>query len=231
VTAIEARGLRKGVRLPSGDHLTLLESVDLDIAAGRSVAVVGRSGSGKSTLLTVLGLLLPPDGGSLRVAGHDVGALNDRQRSLLRNRHIGFVFQNYSLLGHLTAAENVALPLLMGDRVAPAQARRRVAEAMDAVDIGHRASSRPVHLSGGEQQRVAIARALVRSPAVILADEPTGALDADTSRQVLAAFAAAVERRGTALVLVTHDDEVAGHADRVLHLDQGRLRDRERACA
>jgi ABC-type lipoprotein export system ATPase subunit len=223
MTAISGEGLCKDVVLPSGERLELLRGASLVVEEGEAVAIAGRSGSGKTTLLAVLGLLTSLDGGRLCVRDGDVAGLNDRQRSHLRNAQIGFVFQAYSLVSHLTAAENVALPLLQGKPVGRAEARRRVGRAMELVGIAHRADSRPRQLSGGEQQRTAIARALVRSPVAILADEPTGALDTATAEHVLDALTQAAQQDGTALVLVTHDPLVAARADRTLLLEDGRL--------
>jgi ABC-type lipoprotein export system ATPase subunit len=232
VTALDARALCKSVTLPSGRRLELLRGVDLTVGSGQSVSVVGRSGSGKSTLLALLGLLSEADTGMLRVAGQDVAALGDRGRARLRNEHIGFVFQNYSLLAHLTAAENVALPLLQGKSRGTRQVRDRVATAMESVGIAPLAQSRPRQLSGGEQQRVAIARALVGTPALILADEPTGALDTETAGQVLSTLLTSVAGQGAALVLVTHDPEVATRTQRAYRLDHGLIvKEGEDECA
>jgi ABC-type lipoprotein export system ATPase subunit len=223
MTAISGEGLRKDVVLPSGDRLELLRDASLVVEEGEAVAIAGRSGSGKTTLLAVLGLLTSHDAGRLRVKDNDVDGLSDRRRSRLRNEQIGFVFQSYSLIPHLTAAENVALPLLQGQSLGRAEAKRRVSHAMEIVGISHRAQSRPRQLSGGEQQRTAIARALVRSPIAVLADEPTGALDTATAEHVLNALVEAAREDGTALVLVTHDPVVADRADRTLVLEDGVL--------
>jgi ABC-type lipoprotein export system ATPase subunit len=224
---LRAAGLQKAVRLPNGDRLTLLDGVDLELAAGTTTAVTGRSGSGKSTLLACLGLLSRYDSGSLTIDGTDMRTVSDRRRSRLRNQHIGFVFQSYSLVAHLTAAENVALPLMHGGRVSARERRRRVGEALASVDLSQRAQSKPRHLSGGEQQRVALARALVRRPAVLLADEPTGALDTATADVVWTAITRAASQSGVALLVVTHDTDVAARADRVLRLEDARLREAE----
>lgn len=220
---VEARDLRHSVAVPGQNRLEILRGVNLTVQAGESVAVMGRSGSGKTTLLSVLGLLTAVRGGNLRVVGEDVTTAGDRRRSLFRNKHIGFVFQSYSLVRHLSAYRNIELPLLYGGRVAVAQRRAQTTQAMAAVGLSHRAASRPRKLSGGEQQRAAIARALVREPALILADEPTGALDVDTAKQVLAALRSACRDRDCALIVVTHDDAVADQLDRVAHLSDGRL--------
>ena len=221
--AIDAQGLTRTVSLRSGDDLHILRGADLTVAHGESVAVVGRSGSGKSTLLAILGLLAKPEGGALHLSGRDALAVSDAARARMRNEHLGFIFQNYSLLPHLSAAENVELPLLQGTRVRRKAARTAVAEALTSVGLGERGSARPRELSGGEQQRVAIARALVRRPGLVLADEPTGALDEDTAELVLDVLQTAVNRLGTTLLLVTHDKQIARRTNRVLSLHAGRL--------
>jgi ABC-type lipoprotein export system ATPase subunit len=220
---IEAAGLRRVVTLPGRRQLTILRGVDLTVHPGESVAITGRSGSGKTTLLAILGLLSRADHGQLRLVGQDVRGLRDRRRSHLRNRHIGFVFQSYSLVRHLSARRNVELPLRYAAHTARAERRRRVDEALELVGLAGRARSRPRHLSGGEQQRVAIARALVRAPDVILADEPTGALDVDTAGAVLDVLRAACHERRCALVVVTHDPQVASTMSRTVHLVDGAL--------
>jgi ABC-type lipoprotein export system ATPase subunit len=223
--ALQADELAKSVDLATGEQLHILRGVQISISRGEFVAVVGKSGSGKSTLLALLGLLSKPDRGAVHVAGHDTGRLSDSAKSHLRNAQIGFVFQNYSLLPHLTAAQNVALPFMQGSGVPARQMRHRVAECLESVGLQARHDAHPRQLSGGEQQRVAVARALAREPSVILADEPTGSLDETTAEHVLDLLIGAVRRRETALVLVTHDAEVAARADRVLHLHEGKLND------
>ncbi|NLT53922.1 MAG: ABC transporter ATP-binding protein [Actinomycetales bacterium] len=220
---IEATGLRRRVTLPGRRSLEILRGVDLSVGPGESVAVVGRSGSGKTTLLAMLGLLTPISEGRLTLLGQDVSDAGDRRRARLRNRHLGFVFQSYSLVRHLNAYRNVELPLRYGLPVGRRERRRRVTEVLDLVQLGDRARSRPRHLSGGEQQRVAIARALVRQPDVLLADEPTGALDVDTAGQVLDALREAARQRRCALVVVTHDPQIAAGMSRVVRLEDGRL--------
>nr|WP_229069973.1 ABC transporter ATP-binding protein [Actinoplanes sp. DH11] len=207
---------------------TILDGVDLTVHAGESVAIVGRSGSGKSTLLSILGLFDRPDSGSYRLAGDDISRLPERKAAKLRSSHFGFVFQRFFLLKHLTAAQNVAMALVNGQGWLPRRQRRaQVMEALDRVGIAHLAKNRPTRMSGGEQQRVAIARALVREPRVLLADEPTGALDTETGAAVIDALSAATHR-GCALILVTHDRDHAARMGRTMSLVGGVLTEQVR---
>lgn len=222
--ALRATGITHCVKTGLKTHLTLLDGVDLSIGAGESVAIMGRSGSGKTTLLSVLGLMLRPDEGRVWLRGQDTSTLNDSSRARLRGETLGFVFQGYSLVPHLTAAENVALPLSYGARPARGE-RARVAQMLDAVGLAGMSKRYPRHLSGGEQQRVAIARALVRRPHVVLADEPTGALDVEAGDQVLSLLRQTANGQGSALVIVTHDPTVARAMSRVVHLTRGSLND------
>jgi len=205
---------------------TILDGVDLSMEAGQSVAIVGRSGSGKSTLLSVLGLFDRPDAGRYLLAGEDISRLPERKAAKLRSSHFGFVFQRFFLLKHLTAAQNVAMALVNGQGWLPRRERRaRILQALDQVGIAHLAKTRPARMSGGEQQRVAIARALVRQPKLLLADEPTGALDTETGTVVIEALLAATAR-GCGLILVTHDRDHAARMGRILDLADGVLTER-----
>ena len=205
---------------------TILDGVDLTVRSGESVAIVGRSGSGKSTLLSMLGLFDRPDSGSYLLDGQDISRLPERRAARLRSSHFGFVFQRFFLLKHLTAAQNVAMALVNGQGWQPRRQRRAlVLEALDQVGIAHLAKNRPARMSGGEQQRVAIARALVRRPMVLLADEPTGALDTETGTAVIDALLSATSR-GCGLVLVTHDRDHAARMGRILDLAGGVLTER-----
>jgi putative ABC transport system ATP-binding protein len=205
---------------------TILAGVDLSVHAGDSVAIVGRSGSGKSTLLSVLGLFDRPDEGRYVLDGQDISRLPERRAAKLRSSHFGFVFQRFFLLKHLTAAQNVAMALVNGQGWLPRRERRaRVMQALDEVGIAHLAKNRPTRMSGGEQQRVAIARALVRRPKILLADEPTGALDTETGTLVIEALLTATTR-GCGLVLVTHDRDHAARMHRTLDLVDGVLTER-----
>jgi lipoprotein-releasing system ATP-binding protein len=218
---LSARGLRKGYRTPAGE-VPVLQGVDLDVAAGEMVAIVGASGVGKSTLLHVLGTLDRPDGGSLAIAGADVLSLPEARRCEFRNRTLGFVFQFHHLLPEFSALENVAMPLLIGGGRAE-EARQRARAILDEVGLAGRADHRPGALSGGEQQRVAVARALAASPRILLADEPTGDLDRATGRKLHETLRSVVRARGLTVVVVTHNEELARGCDRVLGLESGRL--------
>jgi putative ABC transport system ATP-binding protein len=215
-TRAVARTYRRGaIAVP------VLEAVDLELAQGDWVAILGPSGSGKSTLLNILGLLDRPDAGIYELAGEDVSDIGDTRRAELRNRRIGFVFQSFNLLPRTTALENVAAPLLYrGVRRAGRVARAR--ETLERVGLADRVDYDPSELSGGQLQRVAIARALVGEPALLLADEPTGNLDSRSGDEVLDLFAA-LHRAGSTVLMITHDPKVAGRAQRRLVLDAGRL--------
>jgi putative ABC transport system ATP-binding protein len=200
----------------------VLDDLRLSVKGGEYVAIIGESGSGKSTLLNLIAGLDRPDSGSVTIDGTDVTRLDDTARTLLRRARLGFVFQAFHILPHLSVAQNVALPLvLLGE--APESRERRAAEVLAEVGLAGREASMPRELSGGELQRVAVARALVHRPALVLADEPTGNLDPDTASVVLALLASEVRTRAAAGVLVTHSEVAAATADRVLRLDHGRL--------
>lgn len=218
---VSVRGLRKSVELPDGSPLEILRGVDLEVDAGSRVAIVGRSGSGKSTLLNVLGLLDTPTEGVHEFDGVDVGSAGSLRRDRVRGDDVGFVFQQFNLLQGRTALENVEVPLLYATGRAFWQRRRLALEMLDRVGLADRADTQPHRLSGGEQQRVAIARALVRAPRLILADEPTGALDVDTGRIVMELLEAVATETGAALMTITHDPAVAARADVVHRIDHG----------
>ncbi len=206
-----------------GEPRTILSGVDLTVHSGQSVAILGRSGSGKSTLLSLLGLFDRPDEGQYLLGDNDITNVPERRAASLRSAGFGFVFQRFFLLKHLTAAQNVAMALVNGQgRLSRRKRTAQVLAALDLVGIAHLAKHRPPRLSGGEQQRVAIARALVREPRVLLADEPTGALDTETGALVIDVLRGATER-GCGLVLVTHDRDHARKMDDVLELHDGRF--------
>ena len=220
MTVLTGRGLEKTYQLES-QTVHALRGVDVDVAAGDYVAIVGPSGCGKSTLLQLLGGIDTPSAGSVELLGTRLDTLDDRRLTRLRLTKLGFVFQRFHLLPVLSASENVELPMAEAG-VAPAERRRRALELLEYVGLGARARHRATQLSGGEMQRVAIARALANRPAVILADEPTGELDAATGREILNLFRR-LNGEGTTLVVVTHDDRLAGEAGRVIRMLDGRI--------
>jgi putative ABC transport system ATP-binding protein len=221
VAAIEVSGLVKTYRL--GDvTVEALKGVDLSIDAGEFLAVMGPSGSGKSTLMNILGCLDRPTSGKYLLDGRDVGGLSRDGRAILRRSRLGFVFQGFNLLPRLSARENVELPMIYDGT--PAQDRRaRAIAALSAVGLADRAHHLPSQLSGGQQQRVAIARAMVNTPAMILADEPTGNLDSATSEEIMGIFQRLNDERGITMVLVTHEPDIALFSKRVVRFLDGRI--------
>jgi putative ABC transport system ATP-binding protein len=205
-----------------------LSAVFLEIRSGEFVSISGPSGCGKSTLLSILGLLDSPTAGTYRLDGTAVQTLPFVERARIRNRRIGFIFQSFNLLGELTVAENVELPLTYRG-LAQAERRRRVAEALERVRMAHRAKHLPAQLSGGQQQRVAVARALAGEPAILLADEPTGNLDS-TNAEAVMDLLRELHRSGTTICMVTHDPRFSRYADRTIHLFDGRVVDEQRGA-
>ncbi|GAA3111132.1 ABC transporter ATP-binding protein [Pseudonocardia yunnanensis] len=205
-----------------------VDGVDLRVERGDYVAVMGASGSGKSTLMNIIGCLDAPTRGRYLLDGVDTRRLDERQQATIRNRKIGFIFQSFNLIPRTTAVSNVELPLAYA-RVRPGQRRRRALAALDQVGLAARANHRPSQLSGGQQQRVAIARAICTDPVLLLADEPTGALDSHSTAEVLALFDD-LNVAGRTLVVITHEEEVAEHAKRVLRMRDGKVRSDERSA-
>jgi putative ABC transport system ATP-binding protein len=218
-SVLAARGIGKTVK--SGDSdLVILRDIDLEITSGETVAIVGASGSGKSTLLAILAGLDTPTAGSVRLQGTDLFALDEDARAELRGRTIGFVFQSFQLLPALTALENVMLPLELSGRK---DSEQEAKDVLSRVGLAERLHHYPKHLSGGEQQRVALARAFVVRPALLLADEPTGSLDAESGAGVIGLLQEMNREYGTTLVLVTHDENLARRSQRVVRLAGGRV--------
>ncbi len=219
---IAVKGVSKRVVDASG-ALSILDDVEMDVAAGETVAIVGESGSGKSTLLGLLAGLDTASAGTIHLLGQELGALDEDARAALRARGVGFVFQAFQLMPHLTALENVMLPLELRGDVSRRQAREQAHALLERVGLGRRVSHYPRVLSGGEQQRVALARAFVTQPAVLFADEPTGSLDAATGDAVSALMFEMNRSHGATLVLVTHDLQLAQRCDRIITMRAGRL--------
>ncbi|ASU82728.1 ABC transporter ATP-binding protein [Nocardiopsis gilva YIM 90087] len=218
---LRIRGLRRSFQV-SGEPLHVLVDCSMDVQRGEVVAIVGESGSGKSTLLNLLGLLDTANGGEHIFDGVDVTRLREGQRARLRNNGIGFVFQQFHLLERRSAMANVAVPLVLGG--VPLIRRRAIAkQLLTSLGLGHRLHAQPHQLSGGEQQRVALARAMCLNPSLILADEPTGALDATTSELIMDQLLEQARHRGAAVIVVTHEPSVASRADRTMNIADGRM--------
>ncbi len=216
-SVIEVTDLRKTYRLGTVD-VPVLNGVSVSVERGEMVSIMGPSGSGKSTLMNIIGCLDAPTSGSYRLEGEEVSRWGDARLAAVRNSKIGFVFQTYNLLPRLSALANVELALQYGDR---RNARARSLRALESVGLGHRYKHRPLELSGGEQQRVAIARALVKDPAIVLADEPTGALDSRSSAEIMAIIQRLNREEGLTVALVTHEADVARHTGRIVSLRDG----------
>jgi putative ABC transport system ATP-binding protein len=226
---LEAKNITKFLGSGAGEVMAL-KGVNIELAPGELTLLMGPSGSGKTTLLSILGCILSPDDGSLTIAGNSTASLNAEGLADLRRRHVGFVFQAYNLVPTLTALENVMLALdLRG--VPLAQAPALAAEALDAVGLSHRARATPSKLSGGEKQRFAIARALAGSPSVILADEPTAALDSENGKGVMALLSRVAKDARRCVLVVTHDYRTIGYADRMIRIEDGRIVGRARRRA
>lgn len=212
---IKAKNIKK-----SFGSLLVLKGVDLEVAKGEVVAIVGASGAGKTTLMQILGTLSTPDSGELEIDGVNPFALKDKQLARFRNQKLGFVFQFHHLLPEFTALENVMIPALIAG-VSQAQVKQRAMELLETVGLGERASHKPQQLSGGEQQRVAIARALANNPAVLFADEPSGNLDSATKQEIHQLFFDLRDKLGQTVVIITHDESLAAMCDRSLVMKDG----------
>jgi putative ABC transport system ATP-binding protein len=223
---IRVENLIKTYEMGEAAAVQALRGVDLQIARSEYVAIMGPSGSGKSTLMNLIGCLDTPTAGRYWLNGQLVSELDDDQLAFIRNREIGFVFQTFNLLPRATALHNVELPLIYNGTPA-AERREQAGEALAAVDMVERMNHRPNELSGGERQRVAIARALVNRPSLILADEPTGNLDTQTSGEIMALFDRLVDQ-GNTIILVTHERDIAAHAERIIHIRDGQVESDER---
>ena len=217
---ITTRSLRKTYRL-GGQAIHALDGVDLDVPAGQFVAIIGASGSGKSTLMNMLGGLDQPDSGTVEINGQDIARMDSKSLARFRNEVLGFVFQSFQLLPRRSALGNAALPLSYR-RPKVSNANQRAAAALGRVGLSDRMDNKPSELSGGQQQRVAIARALVGDPKLLLADEPTGALDSQTSKDIMALLVD-LSAKGLTIVLITHDLEVAEYADRIITMRDGQV--------
>lgn len=207
----------------SDSSLTVLSNLNLTVKKGEVVALVGQSGSGKTTLLQIAGLLDNPTSGEVRISGEDLSRANDKKRTLMRQKNIGFIYQFHHLLPEFSALENVVLPQMIAG-VSRAKAEERAGELLAGLGLAERLTHRPARLSGGEQQRVAIARALANSPQIILADEPTGNLDPKTADSVFAIFMELAKRTGQSALVATHNIELAKRMDRIVHLEGGILK-------
>lgn len=218
VIAIRLRDIKKIYKM-GGQELAALNGINLDIKRGEFAALMGPSGSGKSTLMNILGCLDRPTVGSYELEGKEVAHLSDDELAVMRNKHIGFVFQNFNLLSRISSLENVALPLVYAG-VGASERRKRAQEVLEAVGLGDRAGHLPNELSGGQRQRVAIARALVNNPEIIMADEPTGNLDTKSTKEIMEIFQE-MHGRGKTIILVTHEPEIAVCANRQLLVRDG----------
>ncbi|WP_208528077.1 ABC transporter ATP-binding protein [Jeotgalibacillus sp. R-1-5s-1] len=221
---VEMNGLTKTYKL--GEELqTVLTSIDLIIHKGDFISVLGPSGSGKSTLMNMIGCLDTPSSGEYKISNQSVSEMTEAELAILRNKEIGFVFQQFQLLPRLSILENVELPLIYS-RVSKKERRQRATELLGKVGLGDKLTHRPNQLSGGQQQRVAIARALVTNPAILLADEPTGALDQKTGKQIMDLFVQ-LHREGKTIVMITHDEKIARYGSRIIHLLDGEIREED----
>lgn len=219
---IQMKGIVKTYNIGKENELEILHGIDLTVCQGEFVAIVGESGSGKSTLMNIIGALDKPTAGTYFLDGIDVEKSTSEQMSEVRNKKIGFIFQNFNLIGRTTAQKNVELPMLYAGVGRSARAKRAV-ELLEMVGMGNRRDHQPNELSGGQKQRVAIARSLVNDPSILLADEPTGALDSQTSRNVMEIFHKLHREQGKTIVFITHSQELAAECPRIITLRDGRI--------
>lgn len=219
---ISLNGIVKRFYIGKPNELEILHGINLEVERGEFVSIVGESGSGKSTLMNIIGALDRPTEGEYRLQGKNIGEAKDRELSLIRNQEIGFVFQTYNLIPRTTALENVELPMLYG-KMKKTERRERARELLELVGMKERMLHKPEELSGGQKQRTAIARAMANDPSIILADEPTGALDSETSRRIMDIFHRLHREQGKTIVLITHSTELAQETDRVVKISDGRI--------
>lgn len=219
---ISLNGIVKRFYIGKPNELEILHGINLEVERGEFVSIVGESGSGKSTLMNIIGALNRPTEGEYRLQGKNIGEAKDRELSSIRNQEIGFVFQTYNLIPRTTALENVELPMLYG-KMKKTERRERARELLELVGMKERMLHKPEELSGGQKQRTAIARAMANDPSIILADEPTGALDSETSRRIIDIFHRLHREQGKTIVLITHSTELAQETDRVVKISDGRI--------
>lgn len=219
---ISLNGIVKRFYIGKPNELEILHGINLEVERGEFVSIVGESGSGKSTLMNIIGALDRPTEGEYRLQGKNIGEAKDRELSSIRNQEIGFVFQTYNLIPRTTALENVELPMLYG-KMKKTERRERARELLELVGMKERMLHKPEELSGGQKQRTAIARAMANDPLIILADEPTGALDSETSRRIMDIFHRLHREQGKTIVLITHSTELAQETDRVVKISDGRI--------
>lgn len=223
-TMIDLHHIVKRFFIGKPNELEILHGIDLRVKKGEFLSVIGESGSGKSTLMNIIGVLDRPTEGTYKLAGMDVSRAKDAQLSGIRNRQIGFVFQTYNLIARTTALSNVELPMLYGS-VSKKERNARARELLEMVGMGDRMTHRSDELSGGQKQRVAIARAMANNPSIILADEPTGALDSETGHRIMEIFHTLHEKQGKTIILITHSRELADETERIVTLKDGRIVD------
>lgn len=222
---IDLQGIKKSFYIGQSNELEILHGIDLQIKKGEFLSIVGESGSGKSTLMNIIGALDCPTEGSYFLDGQDISEAKDKQLSRIRNQQIGFVFQTYNLIGRTTAIENIELPMLYGG-IPRKKRRERAMELLELVEMTNRLTHKPDELSGGQKQRIAIARAMANEPSIILADEPTGALDSQTGRKIMDIFHRLHKEQGKTIVLITHSMELAGETERIVYMKDGKCEEK-----